>query len=46
MYTGSGDHTYDWIDGWAKIPNSESARSGWAHHGIVVSETGSVITFH
>ena len=46
MLIGSGHHTYEWIEKWAKTPDSESARTGWAHHGIVVSETGRVITFH
>ena len=46
MRIGSGEHTYEWIDNWAKIPDTESARTGWAHHGIVVSETGDIITYH
>ena len=40
------EHSYNWIDGWAKSPDSESARTGWAHHDVVVSSTGDVITFH
>ena len=43
---GSGEHTYEWIDNWAKIPDSESARAGWAHHGIVVAEAGDIVTYH
>ena len=39
---GRGASTYEWIDNWAKVPNSESTRNGWAHHGIVVTETGEV----
>ena len=46
MRVGRGHHVYDWIEKWARIPDSQSARDGWAHHGIVVSETGKVITFH
>ena len=46
MRVGSGDNSYDWIDNWAKIPESESSRMGWAHPGIVVSESGNVITCH
>ena len=43
----SGDSmTYDWIDGWAKVPDTESARDGFAHTGVVVTENGNVITFH
>ena len=46
MRIGSGAHTYEWKEKWAKIPDTESARTGWAHHDMVVSETGSVIAFH
>ena len=46
MRIGSGEHTYEWLEKWAKIPDTESARAGWAHHGIVTSETGNVISFH
>jgi DNA-binding beta-propeller fold protein YncE len=37
---------YDWIEKWGKIPDSQSARDGWAHHGIVVSESGKIVSFH
>jgi DNA-binding beta-propeller fold protein YncE len=46
MRISSGRHTYEWLDHWARIPDTESARTGWAHHGVVVSETGSIIAFH
>ena len=46
MRTGSGQQTYEWIDRWARIPDTESARAGWAHPGVVVTEAGDVITFH
>ncbi len=46
MHVGSGEHTYEWIDTWAKVPDSPSTREGWSHHGVVVSETGEVISFH
>ena len=46
MPIGSGANTYEWVEGWAKIPDTESSRSGWAHHGVVVSETGDVISYH
>ena len=46
MRIGSGKTEYEWIDGWAKIPNTESAKTGWAHHGVVVSETEEIIAFH
>ena len=46
MRVGSGENSYEWIDNWARIPDTESARTGWAHHGVVVTEVGDVITFH
>ena len=46
MRIGTGDNTYEWIDNWATIPDSESARLGWAHPGMVVTESGQVITCH
>ena len=46
MRIGSGTNVYEWIDQWAKIPASESSVNGWAHHGVVVTESGDVITFH
>jgi DNA-binding beta-propeller fold protein YncE len=41
-----GKSKYRWVDNWAKIPDTQSARTGWAHHGIVVTKGGEVITFH
>ncbi len=46
MRVGSEGHSYDWIDNWAKLPESESSRKGWAHPGIVVTESGNVMTSH
>lgn len=46
MLVGIDDTKYEWIDNWAKIPDSETTRGGWSHHGIVVSETGEIISFH
>ena len=46
MRTGSGENSYEWIDSWAKIPDSENARTGWAHHDMVVTEAGDLIAFH
>ena len=37
-----GDLKYRWIDGWAQIPDS----IGWAHHDIVVTRDGRIITGH
>ena len=46
MQIGSGTNTYEWQDSWASIPESESARDGWAHHGVTVTESGQIITYH
>lgn len=46
MRVGTGRHTYEWIDNWAKVPDSESARAGWAHTGVVVTESGDILTYH
>ena len=46
MQIGSGDHRYNWNDSWAKMPDTESARAGFSHTNIVVTQTGNVVTFH
>ena len=46
MHVGSGDNTYKWGGNWASVPDTESARTGFAHHGVVFTETGDVMTFH
>lgn len=46
MYVGSEKNTYEWIDNWAMVPDTESARTGWAHIGIVVTDSGDIITGH
>ncbi|MCI0830949.1 MAG: hypothetical protein J4N67_12540, partial [Chloroflexi bacterium] len=46
MRIGSGSNTYEWQDSWASIPESESAQTGWAHHGVTVTESGQIITYH
>ncbi|MBM3933634.1 MAG: thioredoxin-dependent thiol peroxidase [SAR202 cluster bacterium] len=43
---GAGKHTYEWVENFLQQPDSESARKGWSHHGIVVSETSDIITYH
>lgn len=46
MRIGSGDNTYRWNEDWADLPDTESSRNGWAHHGVAVTESGDVVTFH
>ena len=46
MQIGNYQHNYQWTEKWGRIPDTDSAREGWAHHGIVVSNTINVISFH
>lgn len=46
MRVGTGEHTYEWIDNWAQVPESAAARGGWAHPGVAVGDDGTVYTFH
>ena len=46
MQIGSGANTYQWVEDWAKLPETESSQKGWAHHGVAVTESGDVVTFH
>ena len=46
MRVSSGQHTYGWIDNWAKVPDTETSRTGWAHHGIAVTGAGDIVTYH
>ena len=46
MRVGTGDNMYEWIEDWVKTPDTECARTGWSHHGIVVSESDEVCSGH
>ena len=46
MRVGSSQNTYEWVENWAKIPDTESARTGWSHTGAVVTESGNIVTYH
>jgi DNA-binding beta-propeller fold protein YncE len=46
MRIGDSKTDYDWVEDWALIPDSESASKGWAHHDVVVTASGDVISFH
>ena len=46
MRVGRGKSSYDWTEKWAKIPDTDSARTGWAHHDMAVSASGDIIGFH
>jgi DNA-binding beta-propeller fold protein YncE len=46
MQIGSGAHTYEWIENWAKIPDSPSGRANGRTHGVAVNRAGEVIVFN
>ncbi len=46
VLTGSGDHTYRWVEDWATLPSPEAARTGWAHPGMAVTPGGEIVTCH
>ncbi len=46
MRIGEGEFEYEWIEGWAQIPDTESARTGWSHTGMVTTADGSIVTMH
>ena len=46
MRIGTGAHTYEWIDNWARIPETESGRENGRTHGVVVTGAGTVLVFH
>lgn len=46
MHLSVGGNRYQWLDNWAEIPNVQGAQSGWAHPGMVVTESGEIVSFH
>jgi hypothetical protein len=46
MYIGKGEHTYEWIENWAVIPDTPEGRADGRTHGVVVAGDGRVIVFH
>ena len=46
LQIGNHSHNYSWNEKWATVPDTQTAREGWAHHGIVTSKTGNIISFH
>jgi len=46
MRIGEGTHRYDWTEDWARIPDSASARHGWAHPGMACGADDRIYTFH
>ena len=46
MRVGSGEHSYKWIDGWTRLPDTKMGRLDKTHHGMVVTDSQEVIMFH
>ncbi len=46
MRIGSGEHTYDWIENWARIPNTRSGKQNGRTHAVAVNRAGEVIVFN
>ena len=46
MQIGSGEFTYEWIEDFAQVPEPEAAARGWAHPGMALSPSGTIVTFH
>ncbi len=46
MQVGTGNYTYEWIDKWTSIPDTESGRANGRTHGVVVTKSGQIIVFH
>jgi hypothetical protein len=46
MRVGRGEHTFEWIDNWAAIPDTPEGAADGRTHGVVVTRDGRVIVFH
>jgi hypothetical protein len=42
---GEGQFSFDWQSDWAKGDHHNGTTQGWAHHGIVVTSQGEIMTF-
>jgi len=42
----AGASSYEWVDDWARIPDTDSARRGWAHTEVVFTSDGELLTGH
>ncbi len=40
----AGRLTYEWLDAWAQMPDSESSRHGWAHTWLAFASDGRLLT--
>src|SRR5258708_6816900 len=46
MLLDTAQYTYEWIDGWATIPDNETSRANGRTHGIAVTQDGQIVVFH
>jgi hypothetical protein len=46
MKVGQGEFAYEWIDHWARIPDTESGRSDGRTHAVAALEDGDVLVFN
>ena len=46
MKISAGDFTYEWIDNWARIPDTESGRKNGRTHGVQVTSSGEIVVFN
>ncbi len=46
MLIGSNGMTYEWIENWARIPDTASGRENGRTHGVVVTRSGNVMVFN
>jgi len=45
MKIGSGEFTYEWIEHWVRLPDTEPVRHNGRTHGLAVAENGDVFVF-
>ncbi len=46
VIVGEGEHTFEWVDNWATIPDTPEARVDGRTHGVIVTRAGQVVVFH
>ncbi|MCL5998238.1 MAG: hypothetical protein M1546_19625 [Chloroflexi bacterium] len=46
MRIGSGTQTYEWLEDWARIPDTPSGRENGRTHGVVVTAAGNIMVFN
>ncbi len=46
MIIGEGNFKYEWINDWAKIPNTKSGKENGRTHGVVVLKNGNIAVFN